>query len=139
MKEPLILGGGLAGLSAGYHSNGTIFEKESNVGGHARSKYKNGFIFDEGIHVLHTKNEYVLNLIEEINADLEIRDRNAWIFSHGAMTRFPFQANTYGLPINIVKDCLLGFIKNDSVWTLDLSKELSIPNWLTIDEKKSSL
>ena len=42
MKEPLILGGGLAGLSAGYHSNGTIFEKESNVGGHARSKYKNG-------------------------------------------------------------------------------------------------
>ena len=111
MKEPLILGGGLAGLSAGYHSNGTIFEEKSNVGGHTRSSYKNGFIFDEGIHVLHTKNEYVLNLVEEINADLDIRDRNAWIFSHGAMTRFPFQANTYGLPINIVKDCLLGLAR----------------------------
>ena len=127
MKEPLILGGGLAGLSAGYHSNGTIFEEKSNVGGHARSSYKNGFIFDEGIHVLHTKNEYVLNLIEEINADLDIRDRNAWIFSHGAMTRFPFQANTYGLPLNIVKDCLIGFIKNDFI---DKKKIKNYEDWI---------
>ena len=29
------------------------------------------------------------------------------------MTRYPFQANTYGLPTDIVKDCLIGFIEND--------------------------
>ena len=29
------------------------------------------------------------------------------------MTRYPFQANTYGLPSDIIKDCLLGFIEND--------------------------
>ena len=63
MKEPLILGGGLAGLSAGYHSNGTIFEKKSRVGGHAKSHKIDGYIFDEGIHVLHTSNKYVLNLV----------------------------------------------------------------------------
>ena len=34
------------------------------------------------------------------------------ICSHGAMTRYPFQANTFGLPRNIIKDCLVGFIDN---------------------------
>ena len=32
MKNPIILGGGLAGLSAAYHSNGIIYEKLLNKG-----------------------------------------------------------------------------------------------------------
>ena len=113
IKKPIILGGGLAGLSACYHGNGIVYEQNTNIGGHARSHSSKGFIFDEGIHVLHTKNKYVLQLMEKIKAGLEIKKRDAWIMSNGALTRYPFQANTYGLPINIVKDCLLGFIKND--------------------------
>ena len=112
-KQTIILGGGLAGLSACYHGAGKIYEKNKTIGGHAKSSSKDGFIFDEGIHVLHTKNDYVLNLLEKINVDLDTRDRDAWIFSHDVMTRYPFQANTYGLPVDIVKDCLLGFIEND--------------------------
>jgi len=112
MNEPIILGGGLAGLSACYNSKGTLYERESKVGGHASSHEIDGYIFDEGIHVLHTSNDYVLNLMNEINAKMEVRNRDAWIYSHKTMTRYPFQANTYGLPINIVKDCLIGFIEN---------------------------
>jgi protoporphyrinogen oxidase len=110
---PIILGGGLAGLSACYHGNGIVYEKDNNSGGHARSHAADGFIFDEGIHVLHTSNKYILNLMEKIDAGLEIKERNAWIHSNGVLTRYPFQANTYGLPIDIVKECLLGFIEND--------------------------
>ena len=110
--SPLILGGGLAGLSACYHGNGTVYEKDRTSGGHARSHSSKGFIFDEGIHVLHTSNEYILQLMEDVNANLEVKERDAWIQSNGAMTRYPFQANTYGLPTDIVKDCLLGFIEN---------------------------
>jgi len=112
MNEPIILGGGLAGLSACYNSKGTLYERQSEVGGHASSHEIDGYIFDEGIHVLHTSNEYVLNLMQEIDAKMEVRNRDAWIYSHKSMTRYPFQANTYGLPINIVKDCLIGFIEN---------------------------
>ena len=112
-SKPIILGGGLAGLSACYHGNGVVYEKDKTFGGHARSHTENGFVFDEGIHVLHTSNKYILNLLEEIGADLQVKDRDAWIYSNGAMTRYPFQANTYGLPLDIVKDCLLGFIEND--------------------------
>ena len=108
----IILGGGLAGLSAAYHSNAVVYESESVPGGVAKSKDINGFIFDYGIHVLHTKNPIVLKLLTEIEVDLLTVERNAWIFSNNSLTRFPFQANTYGLPTNIVKDCLIGFIDN---------------------------
>ena len=37
MNEPIILGGGLPGLSACYNSKGTVFEMKTRVGGHARS------------------------------------------------------------------------------------------------------
>ncbi|MBT5406690.1 MAG: NAD(P)-binding protein, partial [Gammaproteobacteria bacterium] len=112
-KKPIILGGGLSGLSACYHGDGIIYEKNDMTGGQARSYKSDNFIFDGGIHVMHTKNKYVLSLMEKLNVDMDIRDRSAWIVSHGKMTRYPFQANTYGLPINIVKDCLLGFVEND--------------------------
>ena len=60
-EKTIILGGGLSGLSACIHGDGIIYEKTNTIGGHAKSSYKDGFIFDEGIHVLHTKNKYVLN------------------------------------------------------------------------------
>jgi protoporphyrinogen oxidase len=114
-KNPIILGGGLSGLSACYHGNGIIYEKSHKAGGQAGSHEENGFIFDEGIHVMHTKNKYILGLMEKLNVDMEIRDRNAWIVSHGSITRFPFQANTFGLPESIVRDCVDGFIENNFV------------------------
>ena len=127
MNEPIILGGGLAGLSACYNSKGTIYERKMKVGGHASSHEIDGYIFDEGIHVLHTSNEYVLNLMEEIDAKMEVKNRDAWIFSHGCMTRYPFQANTFGLPINIVKDCLIGFIENEFI---DRKKIKNYRDWI---------
>ena len=55
--ENIILGGGLSGLSACYHSDGTIYEKNKTTGGHAKSSIKDGFIFDEGIHVWRRREE----------------------------------------------------------------------------------
>jgi UDP-galactopyranose mutase len=112
-KQTLILGGGLAGLSACLHSNGIVYEQHDTPGGHARSHRRDGFTFDEGIHVLHTNSDYVLQLLQQANAGLDVKEREAWIVSNGAMTRYPFQANTYGLPPQIIKDCLLGFVQNE--------------------------
>jgi len=126
-KKSIILGGGLSGLSACYHGNGIIYEKSSQAGGQASSSNKDGFIFDEGIHVMHTKNEYILSLMEKLDVDMEVRERNAWIMSNGVMTRYPFQANTYGLPENIVKDCVEGFIDNDFV---QIDKIKNYQDWI---------
>lgn len=109
----MILGGGLAGLSAAYHSDGIVFERDRRAGGHAKSQIRDGFVFDEGIHVLHTKNDYVLDLLARLGVRMVERRREAWIHSFGVHTRYPFQANTFGLPVPIVKDCLVGFIDNE--------------------------
>jgi len=124
---PIILGGGLSGLSACYHGNGIIYEKCDSAGGQARSHFNEGYVFDEGIHVMHTQNEYVLELMDKLEVNMDIRERSAWIQSHGAMTRYPFQANTYGLPVGIVKDCLLGFIQNDFI---DVDNINNYQDWL---------
>ena len=126
-KEIVILGGGLSGLSACYHGEGLIYEKSITTGGQASSKEQNGFIFDEGIHVMHTKNKYILSFMEKLQVDMEVRERNAWIVSHGSMTRYPFQANTFGLPDSIIRDCVDGFIENKFI---DSTKISNYEDWI---------
>lgn len=108
----IILGAGLAGLSAAYHGGGILYEKTGEVGGNCISPEIDGYTFDLGIHVLHTKNEYVLKLLQHrLNLELKEDERSAWIYSFDKLTRYPFQANTFGLPIPIVKECLISFIE----------------------------
>ena len=115
-KRILILGAGLAGLSVAWHLQRlgidcVIFEKEAEAGGLCRSRKINGFVFDCSGHLLHFKHKYTFNLIQELLGRNSIRHkRSAWIYSYGRFSRYPFQANLYGLPKSIVKDCLLGFI-----------------------------
>lgn len=114
MAGLLILGGGLTGLSAAYHNNeGVVYEKEKVPVGHGKSHEVDGFIFDEGIHVVHTTDKEVLDLYEKVGVKFLIKKREAWIYSWNTFTRYPFQANTHGLPVGIIKDCLVGLIKND--------------------------
>ncbi|MFA5389449.1 MAG: FAD-dependent oxidoreductase [Candidatus Omnitrophota bacterium] len=113
-NDIVILGAGLAGLSAAYHLKRgySVFEKEPEIGGMTRSIRKDGYTFDYDGHLLHFRSEYAFNLVSEIlNGNLAPHKRNAWIYSKGAFTRYPFQANFYGLPKPVVKDCLMDFIK----------------------------
>lgn len=117
MKKTIIIGAGLAGLSAGYHARMSnldyaIYETDSVVGGCCRTIERDGFLFDYSGHLLHLKNPYFQNLVKELLVDnLNIISRNAVIYSHGVFTRYPFQANLYGLPPSVIKECLLEFVK----------------------------
>ncbi|UCB56957.1 MAG: FAD-dependent oxidoreductase [Candidatus Omnitrophota bacterium] len=106
----VILGGGLAGLSAAYHSGGSIYEKEPAAGGLCRSERIDGYTFDRGSHIFHGRDPYVLNLLENaLGITFKMQSRSCWIYSHGVYTKYPFQVNTYGLAENVVQDCLRGF------------------------------
>jgi protoporphyrinogen oxidase len=109
----VILGGGLTGISAAYHLKRpwVIFEKEERLGGHARTDERDGFRFDKTGHWLHLRDPYMKSLIGELLPDQMVPvERRARIFSHGVLTRFPFQANLHGLPPEVISECLLGFI-----------------------------
>ncbi|MDD4939428.1 MAG: FAD-dependent oxidoreductase [Candidatus Omnitrophica bacterium] len=116
-KKIIILGAGLAGLSAAWHLQKRgidcqIFEKETEVGGLCRSKKINGFTFDYDGHLLHFKHRYTLDLVKELlGNNLVEHRRNSWIYAFGTYVHYPFQANLYGLPPSIIKECLIGFIQ----------------------------
>ena len=108
----IILGAGLAGLSAAYHGGGTVYEQHNYIGGHSSSKNIDGFVFDEGIHVLQTKNAYVLNLLQNLGVDMLQVERDARIYSYRAYSKYPFQVHTYNLPWSVRARCVSSFLVN---------------------------
>lgn len=110
----VIVGAGLAGLSTAHHLQGLpcrILEKEPEAGGLCRSYQKNGFTFDYTGHLLHFRQAAIKALIERLlPTQLEKHTRRSYIYSHQTYTEYPFQVNTHGLPQEVVRECLLGFI-----------------------------
>ena len=112
-EKVVILGGGLCGISAAVHLERpwVLFEKEERLGGHARTDVTDGFHFDKTGHWLHLRDPYTKSLIAELLPDGMLHvERKARIFSHGVLTRFPFQGNLHGLPPAVIQECLLGYI-----------------------------
>lgn len=117
--DVLILGGGLGGLSTGYHLDRLggklsylVAEAKGTPGGLAGSVRKGGFTFDYTGHLLHLHDPYGRKLITGLlKGNLAQRDRRAWIYLRGAYARYPFQANTFGLPKDVVEDCVAGYVK----------------------------
>lgn len=116
MKKTVIIGGGLSGLSAGYHlaeQEPTLFEREHEIGGLCRSFTQDGFTFDCTGHLIHLRNTYTKELIAKILPDaFDSHERRSAIYSKTVTTPYPFQANTYGLPPEVVKECVIGFVES---------------------------
>ena len=115
MSRPVvILGAGLAGLSAAYHlkREHVLLEKESRPGGLVRTESQNGFHFDYTGHFLHFRTQECKDLVLKkiLKRNQSSHVRRSSIYSHGTMTRYPFQANTLGLPQSVVQECLRGLL-----------------------------
>ncbi len=136
LREVLIIGGGLTGLSTALHLSAArstpgqggpasasaaplsfrLFEADRRPGGHARSECIQGFWFDKTGHWLHLRDPGIQSLVgslfpgDDPTRELLPVQRKARVFSHGALIRYPFQANLHGLPPAVISECLLGFI-----------------------------
>ena len=115
MSDPIvILGAGLAGIAAARElgRDCVVLERDMSVGGTARSTRRLGFTFDVTGHWLHLSDPEVKQTIHTLlKGELVQIERRASIHSHGVRTPYPFQANTYGLPQNVIADCVLGYFK----------------------------
>ena len=110
----VVLGAGLAGLSAGYHvgKGCQVFEAAGSPGGLLRTRSMDGYSFDYTGHLLHLRDGYVRGLVTGLLKDnIKEHDRKAAIYSKGAYTGYPFQANTYGLPDDAAGECVKGFME----------------------------
>lgn len=117
MAKIVILGAGLTGISAAYHLEQNnfldykMFEKEDSIGGLCRSVYQDGFTFDYTGHLLHINDTYFSNLIDNLvgKENFNAINRRSFIYSKDVYTHYPFQINLFGLPQNVITECLEGF------------------------------
>jgi protoporphyrinogen oxidase len=113
-----VLGAGLAGLSTAHHVGGgdaLVIEREARVGGLTKTEARGEFLFDHTGHWLHLRDAEMRRWAEGLLAGRFIEvERKARIYSHGRFTRYPYQSHAYGLPPEVAKECVLGFV---DAWT----------------------
>jgi len=110
----IVIGGGPTGLSAAYHigADNLLLEREQTVGGWCRSIEEGGFTFDHAGHIMFSNDPYVLDLYDKLLGDNQHwQMREAWVYSKGVYTRYPFQGALYGLPPDVIKECVMGAIE----------------------------
>jgi len=110
----IIIGAGPTGLSATYHlgKDALLLERNNTVGGWCRSFVKGGFTFDMAGHIMFSKDAYVHEMYKMLLRDnVHWQDREAWIYSKNVYTRYPFQGCLYGLPAEVITECIVGAIE----------------------------
>ena len=110
----VVIGAGPTGLSAAYHlgADALLLEANEQIGGWCRSLVDNGFTFDFAGHIMFSNDPYVHEMYEKLLGDnVHWQDREAWIYSKSVYTRYPFQGSLYGLPPQVIKECIMGAIE----------------------------
>ena len=110
----VVIGGGPTGLSAAYHlgADTLLLDRNETVGGWCRSIEDKGFTFDHAGHIMFSNDPYVLKMYEVLLRDnIHWQNREAWVYSKGVYTRYPFQGALYGLPPKVITECVMGAIE----------------------------
>ena len=115
-KKVVIIGGGPTGLGAAYrlhelsYESWVLYEKSHDVGGHSTSHVDaQGFVWDEGGHVIFSHYPYFDKLIDDmLGKETHERIRESWVYLKDACVPYPFQNNLRYLPKAVQVSCLLG-------------------------------
>lgn len=115
MRQVLVLGAGLTGLSTAYHLRRrglqpVVLEREAEAGGACRTLAQGGFAFDLTGHLLHLGREEGRRLVAALGITPRLRrhTRRAAVALAGTFTPYPIQINTFRLPRALRRECLLG-------------------------------
>ena len=128
----IIAGAGLTGLSTAYYLKDkpySIFELEMEPGGLCRSIKSDGFTFDYTGHLFHSKDPCTKQFLDSIlPAGFKSINRKAAVYCMGRYVPYPFQANTFGLPQEVVFECVMGFI-NSCMSKKAVKSNLNFRDW----------
>ncbi|MBN2096859.1 MAG: NAD(P)-binding protein, partial [Candidatus Omnitrophica bacterium] len=131
-KPRIILGAGLAGLSAAFflQKGYQIFEQEPQIGGLCRSRCIDGYTFDYDGHLLHFRNKFSKNLVRQLLGDnLRCLRRNSGVSLLGCELSYPFQAHLFGLPAKVIQECISGFIQAQLKKDRKLKPKANFQDW----------
>ena len=99
----VILGSGIAGISAGYHleksgENVVIYEKDSDWGGLCGNFTIDGFRFDRFVHFTFAPDEYIKNIFKESSPTFP-HPPVSYNYWNGYWLKHPAQNNLWSLPV----------------------------------------
>jgi protoporphyrinogen oxidase len=112
----VILGAGIAGLTAAYELNRLgceelcVYEQNSTVGGLCRLEEVKGFRFETVSHVLHFRSNEAKQLVRTLAGNSLLRvERSAWIYFRDRYVPYPFQTHLGFLPLAEKISCMIGY------------------------------
>lgn len=111
--KPIILGGGIAGLSLAYFldRDSIVLEKEEKPGGLCRSFEFNQVVYDAGPHTIFSKNKETLGFLTSL-AKTNFIKRSNKIYHKGRLIRYPFAYDLASLNDKDREYCLREFLHN---------------------------
>ena len=125
-EKTIILGAGIAGISAGYHLSlkgieSTVYEQDADWGGLCGNFMVDGFRFDKSVHLHFSSSQYVLDLFEK-SAPFRFLKPISSNYYKGHWVKHPAQNNLAPLPTEEKVSIITDFIKNKT-------KEHTIDNY----------
>lgn len=128
MQNIGIVGAGPSGLSLGrfLHGNFQIYEKDSEVGGHAKSIKVGPYIFDRGPHIIFSRDKKVLDFmigLIENNVHNCIRNNKVWVGNQ--FLGYPIENDLGKLDKKLIEEILTSLHEA----TLNPKEEDNLDSW----------
>jgi protoporphyrinogen oxidase len=111
-----IIGAGASGLSLALMLDGdvTIFEQSDRTGGHCHSTIRDGWTFDQGPHIMFSRDKDVLNfMLASLGDNVHQSRRHNRVFVDGRMVKYPLENDLASLKLEARTRCLLDYLFND--------------------------
>lgn len=110
-----IVGAGPSGLTMSLFLKhpSIVLEANSTPGGHGGSHFDKGYTFDNGPHIMFSKNKTILDfMIKSLGNNVRRCRRNNKISFKGRLIKYPFENDLKSLPLLDNFDCLYHYIFN---------------------------
>ncbi len=111
-----IIGAGASGLSLALMLDGdvTVFEQSDRSGGHCRTTVQDGWTFDQGPHIMFSRDSDVLDfMIASLGDNVHQSRRRNRVYADGRMVKYPFENDLRSLDLDARTHCLLTYLFND--------------------------
>lgn len=137
-QDGIVLGGGLAGLSAAYVLSEAgwktvVLENDQRVGGLSKTFNHKGYRYDIGGHRFFTKDKKLNDFVEKIlGGDSLTVNRKSKIYMLGKYLEYPLKPANAILSLNIINTVLIltDYIKEKIVNIIKPRKIVSLEDWV---------